>query len=84
MNECCISSLTELTPLCQQALRDCARFRPGTYVFKPKTMHKLSKLGLASQTPNGAYCLTPEGADLVRIAKTSTFRAASNFVGGKR
>jgi hypothetical protein len=69
MSERVISRLSEFVPCFQEALRDCARFRPGTYVFKPKTMQKLSGLGLTSKTQTGAYCLTPEGADIVRAAK---------------
>jgi hypothetical protein len=69
MNECAITSLSELTPSYQEALRDCARFRPGTYVFKPVTMQRLGALGLTCKTQNGAFCLTQEGAELVRAAK---------------
>lgn len=83
MSECMITRLTELVPCFQEALRDCARFRPGTYVFKPKTMHKLSRLGLASKTQTGAYCLTPEGADLIRAAKEER-PAASHWFNGHR
>jgi hypothetical protein len=69
VSDCPISILSELVPCFEEALRDCAQFRPGTYVFKPKTMQKLSKLGLTNKTRAGAYCLTPEGADLVRAWK---------------
>jgi hypothetical protein len=69
MTECLISSLRELTPSFQTAMLDCARFRPGTYVFKPQTMRKLSALGLASQVQGEAFCLTRDGADLVRAWK---------------
>ncbi|MBB5443642.1 MULTISPECIES: hypothetical protein [unclassified Paraburkholderia] len=69
MNECSITRLSELTPSYQEALRDCARFRPGTYVFKPVTMQRLSDLGLTSKTQSGAFCLTREGAALVRAWK---------------
>lgn len=69
MTECAITRLSELVPCFQDALRDCARFRPGTYVFKPKTMQKLSKLGLTTRNDAGAYSLTSEGASLIRAAK---------------
>ena len=36
------------------ALKDCARFSRGSYIWKPKTMQKLAVLGLV-ETVEGAY-----------------------------
>ncbi|TGP42832.1 hypothetical protein EN871_18050 [bacterium M00.F.Ca.ET.228.01.1.1] len=61
-----------LTRSQQTALRECAMYRPGDYVWKPVTMAGLCALGLAYQTEAGAFCLTQKGADVVRKLKNGS------------
>ncbi|NUX55958.1 hypothetical protein FSB65_21455 [Paraburkholderia sp. JPY418] len=69
MNVRIVDNLRELTPSYREALLECARFRPGTYVYKPRTMEKIRGMGLTYQAQGNAYCLTRQGADLVRAWK---------------
>ena len=55
----------DLTPSQQWALRDCANYPPGKYVWKRVTMRKLSALGLTRELDGGAYALTTAGEHLV-------------------
>lgn len=47
------------------ALLDCASFKAGHYIWKPKTMDKLVAKGLATKTSAGAYVLTEAGYGVV-------------------
>ncbi|MBB5411859.1 hypothetical protein HDG34_005825 [Paraburkholderia sp. HC6.4b] len=64
-----MTSFRDLLPNQQYALLECARFRPGTYVYKPKTMEKLCGLGLTYQAQGNSFCLTQDGEELVRAMK---------------
>lgn len=55
----------DLTPSQEWALRDCANYPPGKYVWKRVTMRKLCALGLTLELDGGAYALTMAGEQLV-------------------
>jgi len=55
----------DLTSSQQWALRDCANFRPGKYIWKKVTMRTLSEMGLTREMEGGAFALTAAGQTIV-------------------
>ena len=61
------------------ALKDCAGFSTGTYIWRPKSMEKLAALGLVQRVsvetfgPSGsvAYALTEAGRNLIKEAEAA-------------
>jgi hypothetical protein len=61
------------------ALRDCASYSTGTYIWKPKSMERLAALGLvecvgmARFAPPGtvAYAITDAGRALIKDAEAA-------------